>query len=143
MLDLESADKQSLLEEMVSAIVSCQCLDNKAQTDLKAHLLERESIGSTALGNKIAVPHGYFEGVTKTLIAFARLKIPIEYQAPDGEPVDKIFLIAGPKRNNTEHLMILARLSHLLKDVQFLDKLDTLATGKELLDAVDEAERRH
>jgi mannitol/fructose-specific phosphotransferase system IIA component (Ntr-type) len=141
--DLEAKTQKEVFEKVVCSLVNCDCMPSDSQTELCKRLGEREELGSTAVGHGIAIPHAYFDEIPEPLIVFARLKKAVAFGSQPPQKVDMVFLMAGPYRNDTEHLMILARLSRLLKDESFRKRLAGLTSGKEFVDAVNQAERRH
>ena len=142
-LDIEVQDKSEVFSTLTCLLADSGCLASENGTDLCKRLDKREEIGSTSVGLGIAIPHAYFEEATEPLIVFSRLARPMVFSQEDPEPVDKVFLLVGPMRNNTEHLMILARLTRLLRDETFVARLETLGSGAEFLEAVLEVEKRH
>ena len=86
-------------------------------------LMERERLGTTGVGNGIAIPHGKLEKVDQLYGMFARLEAPIDFQAIDDQPVDLIFLLLAPETAGADHLKALARVSRLLRDTQTCEKL--------------------
>ena len=79
-------------------------------------LMQREKLGSTAVGNGIAIPHGKLPKLDKLFGLFARLGRPIDFEALDGQPVDLIFLLLAPEGAGADHLKALARVARLLRD---------------------------
>jgi nitrogen PTS system EIIA component len=86
-------------------------------------LLQRERLGSTGLGKGIAIPHVKFKNLKSILCLFARLEQPIEFESPDGEPVDLIFLLLAPEHASCDHLKALARISRLVREPVLLERL--------------------
>ena len=86
-------------------------------------LLQREKLGSTAVGNGIAIPHGKLPKFGKLFGMFARLEQPIDFEALDGQPVDLIFLLLAPETAGADHLKALARIARLLRDTEVAQKL--------------------
>ncbi len=142
-LNLEAADKIDALQNITSRLRSDGRIPEHADKELFDRLKAKETQTSTAVGNGIAIPHVYFEAIPEPVIVFTRLIRPVDYDSPDGRPVDKIFLLMGPKRNNTEYLRILARLAHLFKDSGFLEKLSAAETNGAVIKAVTDVECRH
>lgn len=143
LLDLEASDKDDALHKLACKLAECDSIAGENPEQLCSKLMQREIIGSTAVGDGFALPHAYLEGLDRPLVLFARLKPPIDFMAEDNKPVDKILLSVGPKGNDREYLMILARISRLLRDKDFKARLQTLASGEEFVQAVTEAENRH
>ncbi|MBI5937051.1 MAG: PTS IIA-like nitrogen regulatory protein PtsN [Betaproteobacteria bacterium] len=86
-------------------------------------LLSREKLGSTALGYGIAIPHGRIKGLKETSCAFIRLKAPIDFDAPDGMPVDLVFILLAPAAATDLHLQILGELAQLFSDKGMREQL--------------------
>jgi PTS system nitrogen regulatory IIA component len=86
-------------------------------------LLQREKLGSTAVGNGIAIPHGKLPKLPKLFGLFARLERPIDFEALDGQPVDLVFLLLAPEGAGADHLKALARVARLLREPEVASKL--------------------
>ena len=86
-------------------------------------LLQRERLGSTGVGNGIAIPHGKLAKIERLFGLFARLERPIDFDALDGEPVDLIFLLLAPEAAGADHLKALARVARVLRDPAVASKL--------------------
>jgi len=88
---------------------------------------ERESLGSTGLGNGIAIPHGKLAGIPRVIAAFGRLEQPIEFDALDDQPVDLLMLLLAPTGAGADHLKALARVARILRTDAVVSELrDTL-----------------
>ncbi len=86
-------------------------------------LIERERLGTTGVGNGIAIPHGKLSGLDRLYGLFARLENPIDFDAIDEQPVDLICLLLAPESAGADHLKALARVSRLLRDRSVCEKL--------------------
>jgi len=86
-------------------------------------LMQREKLGSTGVGNGIAIPHGKLPKLEKLFGLFARLDRPIDFEALDGQPVDIILLLLAPESAGADHLKALARVARLLRDPDVVRKL--------------------
>lgn len=86
-------------------------------------LMERERLGTTGVGNGIAIPHGKLPSVDRLHGLFARLETPIDFQSVDEQPVDLVFLLLAPETAGADHLKALARVSRLLRDDATCEKL--------------------
>ena len=95
-------------------------------------LIERERLGTTGVGNGIAIPHGKLPGLDRLYGLFARLEKPIDYDSIDEQPVDLICLLLAPETAGADHLKALARVSRLLRDRAVCEKL----RGSDNTDAV-------
>jgi PTS system nitrogen regulatory IIA component len=86
-------------------------------------LAQREKLGSTGVGNGIAIPHGKLPKLARLFGLFARLDHPIDFEALDGQPVDLVFLLLAPEGAGADHLKALARVARLLRDPDIVPKL--------------------
>ena len=86
-------------------------------------VLRREKLGSTGVGNGIAIPHGKIPGVRRIAGVFARLEQPVDFDSLDDQPVDLVFLLLAPEGAGADHLKALARVSRLLRDEAICQKL--------------------
>ena len=112
---LKAKTKKQLLQEL-SARASR--LTGLQERDIFDVLLQRERLGSTGLGQGIAIPHGKLAGLKRIVGIFARLAEPIDFDAVDGEKVDIVFLLLAPEGAGADHLKALARISRLLREGQ-------------------------
>ena len=95
-------------------------------------LIERERLGTTGVGNGIAIPHGKLANLDRLYGLFARLETPINFEAIDEQPVDLIFLLLAPDHAGADHLKALARISRLLRDRGTCEKLRGSDTAEAL-----------
>lgn len=114
-----------------------------AETGLEAAaifgtVLQRERLGSTGVGGGIAIPHGKLPGLDRVVGVFARLERPIEFGAPDGEPVDLLFMLLAPEGAGADHLKALARVARILRDPALTQKLRTSQDGEALYSVLTE-----
>ena len=100
--------------------------------------MQREKLGSTAVGNGIAIPHGKLPKLDKLFGLFARLDRPIDFEALDGQPVDLIFLLLAPEGAGADHLKALARVARLLRDPDIARKLRDSAGCRSALRGADD-----
>jgi PTS system nitrogen regulatory IIA component len=112
--------KKQVLQELAERAAS---LTDLKAADIYETLLQRERLGSTAVGRGIAIPHGQIAGLERIVSLFARLQPPIDFDAPDEEPVDLVFLLLAPEHAGADHLKALARVSRLLRQPQSIEML--------------------
>jgi PTS system nitrogen regulatory IIA component len=117
---LKVKNKKQLLQELAARAAKLTGLQER---DIFDTLLQRERLGSTGLGQGIAIPHGKFVGLRRIVGVFARLAQPVDFDAVDGAPVDIVFLLLAPEGAGADHLKALARISRLLREGQAVDKL--------------------
>ena len=129
-VDVEVDSKPALFERIGALFERNAGLSrNVVSTSLAA----REKLGSTGLGQGIAIPHGRIKGLAKATGAFLRLKTPIPFDAPDGKPVGQLFVLLVPEQATEEHLQLLSELAQMFSDRPFRDKLASAATGGDLV----------
>lgn len=133
-INVECASKKRTLE-VLSQLV-CDDYDNINQNDVFDSLIARERLGSTALGKGIAIPHGRLKSGKKTLAAFVQLKEGIDFDAPDGAPVDLLCALSIPEKCSDEHLQVLAYLSEKFSNDAVREKLRNAKDPQEILDAL-------
>ena len=102
------------------------------ERDIFDVLLQRERLGSTGLGQGVAIPHGKISGLNRMVGLFARLAEPIDFDAIDAEPVSIVVLLLAPEGAGADHLKALARKSRLLRDRQSLRKLKSTGDAEAL-----------
>jgi PTS system nitrogen regulatory IIA component len=90
-------------------------------------LKTREALGSTGVGNGVAIPHARMAGLPHVVAAFIRLKTPIQFDAPDRKPVSDVLVLLVPAEAMHEHLQVLADIAHLFSDRRFRDQLHLCA----------------
>ena len=117
---LRSASKKQALQELATKAAEVTGLDERLIFDT---LLEREKLGSTGVGEGIAIPHGRIAGLDRLYGLFARLDDGIDFDSIDDEPVDLIFLLLAPEGAGADHLKALARVSRLLRNHDVCEKL--------------------
>lgn len=112
--------KKQALQELASKAAELTGQNERAVLEV---LMQREKLGSTAVGNGIAIPHGKLPKLEKLFGLFARLNRPIDFDALDSQPVDLIFLLLAPEGAGADHLKALARIARLLRDPAVARKL--------------------
>ena len=95
-------------------------------------LNERERLGSTSVGNGIAIPHTKVDGIKKTQVIFLKLKSGVDFSASDGKKIDLIFSIIAPENSESDHLLILSSISNFIRKKQKIDRLRGSATIEEI-----------
>jgi PTS system nitrogen regulatory IIA component len=129
LLDLDVAGRSQLFDALGCHMEE----ENGLQAEMVvAGLVRREQLGSTALGQGIAIPHARVKDLDRILIAYARMRVPIPFDAPDGGPVTHVLALLVPKRATEEHLQILAEAAQQLSDRGFRQRLQTCATPEEI-----------
>lgn len=112
--------KREVLEKLAEQ--AAKLTDQDAEAVLRA-LSEREALGSTGLGNGIAIPHGKFAGLRGVLAVFARLDEPVDFDAVDDQPVDLVMMLLAPMGAGADHLKALARVARILRTESVVEDL--------------------
>ncbi len=128
--DLQGVDKSSVLKELSSALVTpCQVTSVE---ELLQVLLEREKLGSTGIGEGIAIPHGRLKKLRNFFICFGRSLKGVDFDSIDGKPSQLFFLVMAPENSAVENLKLLSRIVTLLKESSFKKRLMEARSQKEL-----------
>jgi nitrogen PTS system EIIA component len=117
---LKVISKKQALQELAARAAA---LTGQNERSIVEVLMQREKLGSTAVGNGIAIPHGKLPKLERLFGMFARLGRPIDFEALDAQPVDLIFLLLAPEGAGADHLKALARVARLLRDPDVAHKL--------------------
>lgn len=117
---LPGGSKRALLSQLANLAGQRCSVDSMA---ILASLTEREKLGSTGLGQGVAIPHGKIEGIERIYGLFARIAEPVDYKAIDGCKVDLVFLLLSPPDAGAEHLKALAAVSRVIRDGSTLEKM--------------------
>ncbi|HEX6795633.1 MAG TPA: PTS sugar transporter subunit IIA [Casimicrobiaceae bacterium] len=119
-VDLDVASKAALFAAMGEVFERSSKLP---RASVAASLSAREKLGSTGLGQGIAIPHGRIARLPEAIGAFARLRVPIAFDAPDGKPVGHIFVLLVPEQATDQHLQLLSELAQMFSERAFRDRL--------------------
>jgi nitrogen PTS system EIIA component len=117
---LKVNSKKQVLHELSARAAE---LMGRSERDILEILQQREKLGSTGVGNGIAIPHGKLPKLDRLFGLFARLDRPIDFESLDGQPVDLVFLLLAPEAAGADHLKALARIARLLRDPDTAKKL--------------------
>lgn len=132
--ELKSVDKRSVLEELAGVISKHEpSIDQRA---LVSVLLERERLGTTGIGDGVAIPHGKLSGVMRPIISFGRSKNGLDFDSIDGQPAHLFCLLIAPENSSGVHLQVLARIAKVLKSSALRKKLMEAGTRKELYQVI-------
>jgi len=135
---------RGVIQELVGLLVRSGSVKEKDRARLIHILMDRESLGSTGIGQGVAIPHGKSGCVSRLVGAFGVSRQGLGFDALDGEPAHLFFLLVAPEDSAGPHLKALARISRLLKDKHFRETLREAKDEKALLQILrTEDERRH
>lgn len=138
---LTSRDKKGILEELVSVLVENGRLADKEKP--VQVLLERERLGSTGMGDGIAIPHGKLKEIQGIICSFGRSREGIDFQSIDEKASHLFFLLLAPEESASEHLQALAKLSRILKDAQARKRLMEATSKEEIYRLIAEEDNHY
>ena len=138
-LNVEAKDKNDIIDKMTRLMLKTGRINNLEE--YKNLVLKREEEGSTGVGEEIAIPHGKGECVTEPGLVALVVPNGVDYNALDGKPVKLLFMIAAPNTSDNVHLDVLSRLSTMLMDSDFKNKLISAKSKEEFLKIIDETEK--
>lgn len=127
--NVKAQNKKQVLQDLAQALSSRVAIDHRIIFET---LLTREKLGSTGIGQGIAIPHGKIATLTRVYGLFAKLAAPVDFDSVDGQPVDLIFVLLAPSHAGADHLKALARISRLLRDPEIVAKLRGTDTAEGL-----------
>ena len=127
--NVKAQGKKQLLQDLSQAMARHVAIDHRVIFET---LLTREKLGSTGIGQGIAIPHGKIATLKRVHGLFARLAAPIEFESVDGQPVDLVFVLLAPDHAGADHLKALARISRMLRDAGVVAKLRGTETAEGL-----------
>lgn len=139
--ELRGATKDAVLRELAEHLAAAE---PEIEVEALVKILwERERLGSTALGDGIAIPHGKLPAMQNVLAAFGRHRDGVDFDSLDGRPSHIFFVLIAPEHSVGQHLKALARVSRLLKDDRVRQQLVELDDQAELYRVICEADERH
>lgn len=130
LVDLKAKDKKEVLEELAQVITGHDSTLEKSS--LVRVLLERERLGSTGIGDGVAIPHGKFQGIDQPIISFGRSRKGLDFESMDGAPAFLFFLLVAPENSASIHLKALARIAKILKNSSFRKTLMEASSREEI-----------
>ena len=133
---VKSASKKRALEELSRLIVRGE--EHLSQSEVFECLVARERLGSTGLGKGVAIPHGRLKSGDRAIAAFIQLEEGVDFDSPDGEPVDLLCALLVPQESTDEHLQILASLTEMFRNVDLRDHLRQASDDEALFEALSE-----
>ncbi|MEW6487867.1 MAG: PTS sugar transporter subunit IIA [Thermodesulfobacteriota bacterium] len=138
---LVARDKQGVLAELAEVLVSTGVV--RSARDAVQVLLDREKLGSTGIGEGIAIPHGKLKELQSVVAVFGRSPEGVEFDSMDGAPVQLFFLLVAPENSASTHLKALARISRLLKDRGFREELLQAQTQEALFEVISREDAKY
>jgi PTS system nitrogen regulatory IIA component len=138
--ELKSKDKDGVIQELAEAVTRSE--GSIQAGTLTEVLAEREKLGSTGIGSGVAIPHGKLPNLDRIVAAFGRSRPGIDFDSQDGEPAHLFFVLVAPENTAGLHLKALAKLSRLLKDSHFRQKLLDVSDAQAIYQAIAEEDEK-
>ncbi len=139
--ELKGTDKPSVLKELADLLVKPSGVSSPEE--LLQILLERERLGSTGIGEGVAIPHGRLRGLKRFMLSFGRSTHGVDFDAIDQKPCHLFFMVMAPENSPVENLNLLGRIAKLVKDSSFKKKLITAQTRREIFEVIQEEDERY
>ena len=139
-VDMQAKTKKEALRELAEGLANS--VEGLEAAELLDMLLEREKLGTTAMGDGIAIPHARVESLDRLLASFGRSRNGVDFDSVDGKRTHLFFLLVAPGTEGSTHLLTLARLSRFLTQPEFRAKLLEVEAIEDLFGAVEEEESR-
>ena len=136
--DLEAQQRDDAVHELLSQLEAAGKLDERQVADALKAVIQREALGTTAIGHGMAVPHARIEGITDTVLALGLSRAGVEFNALDHEPVRAIFLVIGSQDDPEQYLDVMRRISTLIQNEDFRRFLPRARGAAEVVDLVAE-----
>ncbi len=138
--DLRGGTKEEVLTELVSSLKGAGLVQDVGQA--VGVILDREKLGSTGIGDGVAIPHGKMKGLNHILCVFGRSKKGIDFDAVDGKPVHIFFLLLAPEDSAGLHIQMLSRISRILRDPSFRKRLIEEGDDRDLFANIVEEDKK-
>ena len=135
-IDLKANDKKAAIAEIIEMLVKAKKI--KKPDEMIETILEREKLGSTGIGQGVAIPHGKTNLLSEQIGALAISQKGLEFNSLDGEPVHLMFLLVGPIEVAGKHLKALSRISRLFKDKFFRQSLREAKSAEEVIKIIQQ-----
>ena len=133
--NLKSQTKKGILEELVVPVAQIAGVNPE---ELVRVLIERERLGSTGIGSGIGIPHGKLKGLDSLVLGFGLSRNGVDFESIDGLPTHIFFILITPENSTGLHLKLLARISRILKNDPFRDRLMNAADGDDIYNIIKE-----
>ncbi|MFH1691434.1 MAG: PTS sugar transporter subunit IIA [Candidatus Omnitrophota bacterium] len=141
-VDLRSVNKNDAIKELVELLIAAGKVEKKDKAKVVELLMARESLGSTAIGHNVGIPHAKVDCIKTLVGAFGLSKKGVDFDSLDGEPVYIFFLLLAPQDSAGPHLKALARISRLIKDKYFRDMLKQAKDKQTIIDIIESEDEK-
>jgi len=137
---MRANSKKQLLQELAAKASKITGVPEREIFDV---ILQRERLGSTGVGNGIAIPHGKLNNLPSIIGIFARLDTPVDFEALDDQPVDLVFLLLAPEGAGADHLKALSRIARVLRDQDMVAKIRSSDSASAIYTLLDDDATSH
>ncbi len=139
--NLQAKNKTEALSELSEIVIKGSLNLNKL--NIYDALLQREKLGSTGIGDGVAIPHGRISSLEQVIVAFGRSKNGVAFDSIDGKPVHIFFLLLAPENSTSQHLKTLAKICRMLKTGNFRQRLLDAESTSDLYEIIMEEDKKH
>lgn len=139
--DISASDRNGVISEFAELLRSAGLVEDK--DEIVRLLVDRETLGSTGVGDGVAIPHGKVPGLQEMIVSFGRSRNGVDFQSLDGKPAHLFFLLLVPPNNPGEHLKMLARISRILKNPALREQLRSAHDGREIRQMIIEEDSKY
>ncbi len=137
-MDLAPAKRDDAIGALLDCLVACKALPKKLAKGALEALIDREALGSTAIGNGVAVPHARLKGLRETVIAFGYIAQGVEFNALDGELAHQVFLILAPPGASDEYIEVMGRITRLVQNADFRRFVGQVGSPAAMIELIEE-----
>lgn len=139
--DISASDRNGVISEFAELLRSAGLVGDK--DEIIRLLVDRETLGSTGVGDGVAIPHGKVPGLQEMIVSFGRSRKGVDFESMDGKPAYLFFLLLVPPNNPGEHLKMLARISRILKNPALREQLRSAHDGREIRQMIIEEDSKY
>jgi PTS system nitrogen regulatory IIA component len=140
-MDLQSRERDEVIRDLLSSLVASKAMPAKLVERAIAAILDRERLGSTAIGRGVAVPHARLEELEEVLVAFGYSQVGVQFNALDSQPVHDVFLVIAPKGRADEYLDLMERITRLVQNDDFRRFVSRAQGPREVIELIKEMDR--
>ncbi len=139
--DLQVEERDDAIRVLLEQFVAGGALADRQVEEVFGALVKRELLGSTAIGNGVAVPHARMDGLDGIAVGFAHCPQGVEFNALDGAPVYEVFLVIASREHNDEYISVMERITRLVQNQDFRRFVAAAADGTQVLELIEEMDR--
>jgi mannitol/fructose-specific phosphotransferase system IIA component (Ntr-type) len=140
-MDLQSRERDEVIRDLLNTLVACKAMPAKLVERALAAILDRERLGSTAIGRGVAVPHARLEELEEVLVAFGYSRAGVQFNALDSQPVHDVFLVIAARGRADEYLDLMERITHLVQNDDFRRFVSRAKGQREVIELIKEMDR--